>query len=200
MKYKMTLIFVLICLIGQSQTAANPVNPQNDFQLFIDNFIWPIAKIAALFSFVLAALTYRLKLREEIRLSESAKAENDVKLLSLFSEIFQIAHSRKNTVLSEKIIEKLIADGIITKSDFGAPMDLYSKLELAKVPIPVGAASQDAAIASIGLMGLKYDILWQPALIGLKKLRDQNILGTENCTLKYIDELEKKSSGKTNII
>ncbi|MBU1011401.1 MAG: hypothetical protein KKG99_00225 [Bacteroidetes bacterium] len=163
---------------------------------FFELWLIPISQIITMLSvsvgIIIAICQYRLKVQEEIRLSKSAQAENDVKLLKLFSETFDIAHSRKINVLSEKVIEKLFDKDIIEKKDFGDLnnlTDVTKKLDIAARVLPVGAGSQVAAIAAIGSLGLAYEVLQEPALKGLLSLKSQ---GINDPTEEYIRKIKAK--------
>lgn len=168
----------------------------------LETWLIPISQIITLLSvsvgIIVAIFQYRLKVQEEIRLTKSSQAENDIKLLKLFSETFDIAHSRKNHVISEKAIEKLFDKDIIGKTDFDNLNnldDVKKKLDIATRILPVGAGSQVAAIAAIGLLGLKYEILREPALKGLMSLKDQ---GITKPTDEYIDRINAANKTATD--
>lgn len=122
-----TLVVVLIAFI-----LANIFFPE-----LSEKYILPISKSIGLLSLSVgiwvAIGEFQIKNAAEIRLSKDAKAENDVKLLTLFTKMFEIAHSRP----------------------------------------PVGRASQEAAIIAVGELGVKYEVLREPALQGLKSLKEQ---------------------------
>lgn len=167
-----------------------------------ETWLIPISQIITLLSvsvgIIVAIFQYRLKVQEEIRLTKSSQAENDIKLLRLFSETFDIAHSRINHVLSEKAIEKLFDKDIIEKTDFSNLdnlKDVKRKLDVAIRAIPVGLGSQVAAIAAIGLLGLKYEILREPALKGLMSLKDQGITKPTDEYIERINAANKTVTG-----
>jgi hypothetical protein len=126
-----------------------------------------------------AVNNYRLKIETEKRLSDSSLVESDVKLIKLFSEIMEIAHSRHNPIVSEKAIEELFRSNIITINDFnlslrdGEKLDndfnnmAKKKLETAILQPRYGTASQDAAIASVYTLGKKHRVLLDPSIEGL---------------------------------
>ena len=150
-----------------------------DLNELIEKYIIPISKVATLLSVIvgifLAYGQYRLKVRSEIRLRDSAEAENDIKLINLFSETFETAHARNSSLASEKILEKLFDKNFITIADLGNSQILEQKLRIATIILPVGRASQEAAIAAIADLGIKYKVLRQAALTGLLSLKSQNI-------------------------
>jgi hypothetical protein len=149
----------------------------------MNNLLIPISKIVALLSvsigIIISIRQYRLKVKEEIRLSISAQSENDVKLLALFGETIDIANGRKSHIISEKVIESLFTKDIIGRKDFSDTTNLESvkkMIEVATLVVPVGAASQSSAITAIGVLGKKYDVLREPALKGLNNLISQGIM------------------------
>jgi len=160
------------------ETAPNTNNQNNtSFQLVIDNWILPITKILTLISIIVGICIsinqYKLKVNSEIRLKESANAENDVKLLKLFTEIFDIAHGRKNHIISETIIKELFDKDIFTEEELNNLEALNNKIEnAANLPIHVGLGAQDAAIVAIANLSIKYEILKAPGLAGLLVIKD----------------------------
>jgi hypothetical protein len=83
-----------------------------------------------------------------------------------------LAHARAGSHVSEKCVEELFEKEMITKEDFKDPDSLGRKLEAACIfNLPVGLASQDAAIGSIAVLGRRYEILYEPAKAALNSLR-----------------------------
>lgn len=164
------------------------------------NDTWvPISTIITLLSVTIGIFIsvrqYRLKVKEEIRLSRTAQSENDIKLLTLFSETIEIANGRKGHVISENILDKLFTNKIITSKDFKNLAKLGNvdaKLDIATRVIPVGSASQKAAIAAIGVLGKKYEILLEPASKGLNSLIAQGITDPTQAVLNAMNVPEKK--------
>jgi hypothetical protein len=118
-----------------------------------------------------AVWQYKLKVKSEQRLQESARSEIDIRMSKLFTELMWVAHARAGSVLSEKAVEGLFEKGAITGKDFEDVEELKKKLKACVIELPVGIASQDAAIASIGVLGRRYEILREPARAGLNSLR-----------------------------
>lgn len=81
-----------------------------------------------------------------------------------------VAHARAGTYTSEKCIENLFEKGIITKEDFRDITSLETKISICQMNLPVGLASQNAAIASIAVLGRRYEILHEPARAALTSL------------------------------
>ena len=113
---------------------------------------------------------YTLNAKAERRLRESNQAEVDVRLSKLFVELMWLAHARAGSHVSEKCIEELFEKGMITKEDLGNPCVLNTKIAACILSLPVGLASQNAAIVSVGVLGRRYEILREPAREGLNSL------------------------------
>ena len=106
------------------------------------------------------------------RLQASTRSEIDTRLSKLFVELMWLAHGRGGSQVSEKCVEQLFDKGIITREDFDAPESLRDKLEAACIlRLPVGMASQDAAITSIAVLGSSHEILREPAIAALNTLK-----------------------------
>jgi len=118
-----------------------------------------------------AVAEFGVKVLAEQRLQRSAASEIDTRMSKLFSELMWVAHARGGSLLSEKAVEGLFEKGAITQKDFENVEELNKKLQACVIELPVGLASQDAAIASIGVLGRRYEILREPARAGLNSLR-----------------------------
>ena len=100
----------------------------------------------------LALGQYRLKLKEEERLSVSARTETDIKLVKVFSELMDIAHGRSGHVLSEKTVEFLLAHNFVPDREMSDASAVGRKLAAAAIfALPVGEASQDANLPHLNL-------------------------------------------------
>lgn len=167
----------------------------------LNDLLVPISTIITLLSvsigIFISVRQYKLKVKEEIRLSRTAQSENDIKLLTLFSETIDIANGRKGHVISENVLDKLFTNGIITISDFNNLDNLNNvnaKLETAVRVVPVGAASQKSAIAAIGVLGKKYEVLREPATKGLNSLIAQGITDPTQAVIDSMKVPVKKLS------
>jgi hypothetical protein len=119
--------------------------------------------VAAVWGGLLTLREYKLKLQAEVRLSQSAQVEADVKLLKLFVEIMNVAHGRGESLLaSEKLFEAMLP-----KLREQGQTDVK---DAAVVTLPVGGAAQDAAIAAIGELGKRHTLLRSVALQALQSL------------------------------
>lgn len=97
---------------------------------------------------------YQLKARAQ-------RAETEIQLARLFAELVPIANGRGPAHLSEAAATAIAA----AKPSFTA-----DDLVRAAVTLPVGAATQAAAIASLGRLGATYEPLRAPARAALESL------------------------------
>lgn len=168
-------------------------------------FVMPISIIipssAALIGGLVALKEYRLKVKAEIRLTESANLEADIKLIKLFTEIMNIAHGRAGSYVSENAIEIFLSQEdiktelsqeLIDPPRYPAKSKIEGVLESSVINLPVGKGAQNAAITSIGVLGERYEILRPVAIDGLEvltKFKDEEI---KAAALKYINNLNSK--------
>ena len=129
---------------------------------------------------------YRLKLQAETRLKYSSQTEIDIQLLKLFIEIMNIAHARSGTHVSEKAIEMILTPEVLKKFS-GNEKLLNNFLDNAVIVLPVGLAAQNAAIAAIGVLGQRHEILRPVAIQALESL--MSFKG--EIAKKYLDDLKK---------
>ncbi len=162
------------------------------FELIIDitNKLFPLSGIVALLSTTvgiwLALAEYRLKLRAESRIADSAKIEADINLIKHFTELMNVAHARSGYSVSETVIEKMFENGFFTDDDKNNLEILNQKLEDAAIlTLPVGLAAQDAAMAAISVLAKKHDILKKPALQALESMK----FFKKELSEKYITEI-----------
>jgi len=118
-----------------------------------------------------AVAEFGMKVLAEQRLQRSAACEIDIRMSKLFTELMWVAHARGGSLLSEKAVEGLFEKGAITQKDFENVEELNKKLQACVIKLPVGLASQDAAIASIAALGQRYEILREPAIAALNSLK-----------------------------
>ena len=122
---------------------------------------------------------YSLKLK-------SQKVETDIKLMTLFTEIMSIAHARGGYTVSEKCIEKLFDDKILTENELKNSEILYRRLTNAAIlTTPVGVAEQDAAITAIATLAKKHEVLKDVAIEGLISIKTFK----KELAEKYLKEL-----------
>jgi len=151
----------------------------------------------------LAVNNYRLSIKAEKRLNDSSTIESNIRLLTLFSKMMQIANCRYDPILSEKVIEGLFQNKIITENDFKdkASIEKVSKkLELSLLEPVYGLATQKAAIGAIYTLGKEHNILCDAAIDGLKEVKDIFMQSNRNYEFieKYIDDLKKIKAKAAN--
>jgi hypothetical protein len=121
---------------------------------------------------LIALLEYAVKVWAEARLQLSAASEVDTRMSKLFVELMWLAEGRSGSQVSERCVDKLVEDKVITKKDFDDLATLKEKLGACVVTHPVGKATQDAAIVSVGVLGRRYRrILGKPAKEALEGLK-----------------------------
>ena len=151
------------------------------------DYILDILKVIASVMAIIASTAWfwelRLKIKAERRLAESTEIESQIKLLKLFTEIMNIAHARGGYEVSETVIDKLLTPEIIKEND-----NLKDTINNAIITIPVGEASQNAAITAIWKLGKTHKVLKESSIQALTSL----------CKFKkeivepYLIDLEKK--------
>jgi hypothetical protein len=143
----------------------------------VRDWLVPIATAISLISTAIAAwvgvLQYRVKVRAEDRLKQSSLAEMDTRLSKLFSELMWLAHARAGSHVSDTLLEQAIKKGLVPDTYFRDPDkdDLKRHIqESCILNLPVGSASQEAAIVSIAELGKRYEILREPARAALTSI------------------------------
>ena len=139
----------------------------------------------------LALREFRLKLNAEKRLAESARVETDIRLLTHFTEILEIATGRrKDVVYSKEVAEKLIGGITFDPNEEGFDFrDLEKKIKDATLLNPVvGQSSIDAAFASITTLAERHDVLLSSAKQALQSAIDTD-WNVELAT-RYLGQLE----------
>jgi hypothetical protein len=123
----------------------------------------------------LAVNEYLLKVDIEKRLKNTAQIESNIQLLTLFSKMMLMANSRYDPILSEKVIEGLFQNKIISSDDYvdvnNGFLVARKKLDTALLTPSYGSASQDAAIAAVYKLGKANEILREPAIEGLSSVK-----------------------------
>jgi hypothetical protein len=119
-------------------------------------------------SIAVAAYQYRLKAQAEHRLADSALAENEVKLSTLFADLLRTANGYGEFVVSEAAITGLFEHGQITPDILSRTGTLRNIVRDECVFWPTQPwASQVSALASIVELGSRHDFLQRPAVNGL---------------------------------
>ena len=151
----------------------------------IDNWVVVVSIVSIAISAWVAVRQYMLKVKSET-------SEIDTRMSKLFSELMWLAHARAGSQVSEKCVELLFEKGVITEEDFGDLGKLNTKLQACAIILPVGEASQDAAIVSIAVLGRRYEILREPARAGLNCLKSFKREQADKA-LTLLDEEERRT-------
>lgn len=115
-----------------------------------------------------AYLQFKSKLNEEQRLARSSRAEADIRLMTLFTQLMAKAHAREIPIVAVDLAAAVIAS---QSSLAPASLDeLKCLLEACVVTPAAGAAEQEAAIAAVAELGCRYEVLRAPALAGLEQI------------------------------
>ena len=144
----------------------------------------------------LAVNNYRLSIEAEKRLNDSSTIESNIRLLTLFSKMMQMANCRYDPIISEKVIEGLFQNKIITENDFKDEVSIGKvsrKLDLSLLKPTYGLATQKAAIGAIYTLGKEHKILCDAAIVGLKQVKKEFMQSNQNYEFiaKYINDLKK---------
>jgi hypothetical protein len=158
---------------------------------FISQIAIPVTALLGIittsFTLIITLLQFKLKSKVQTEMIKNKNIESQIKMIKLFSELMNIAHARGDTEISEKLVEHIV-------SKYGNIIDENERIKFKKIigdtvylTKPIGLAAQDAAIAAIYSLGIRYDFLYDSALQGLKTL---NIF-KENVTKEYIEKMER---------
>ena len=154
-------------------------------------YIYIITLITASIGGWLSLREYRLKVRAETRIAQSSELESDIKLIKLFIEIMDIAHSRRGTQVSEKAIEAILSPEVIKELGLSGS-DIHDVLRNAVINLPVGVAAQDAAICAVWVLGNKHTVLKPIAIQALTTLNTFK----GDVAERYLQDLVSKFDGK----
>lgn len=166
----------------------------------IKDWLIPISTFITLIStsigIWLSLKQYRIKLFTEIRLKESSRAEMDIRLLKLFTEILIIATGRKGEIiLSDKIVEELVKNNKLDFTDLTAGNMDKIRTSVARTAILeplVGQSSLSAAFASIATLAIRHRVLRLSALQALEDFKEWQ----PELSQKYIDEINAHTSNE----
>jgi hypothetical protein len=163
----------------------------------IKDWLVPVASLIAIISTSvgvwLSLKEYRVKLQAETRLTESTRAETDIRLLQLFTELLYVASGRKgDAVFSKEVLDLLIQKNMLTEEDFKSADSLKSKISqatlIAETP---GQLSANAAFASIATLAKRHPVLYEPAIEAL-----ESSLGWKpETSKKYLNSLREHGEG-----
>ncbi len=134
---------------------------------------------------------YRLRVKAETRVAQSAELEADIKLLTLFTEIMSIAHARGASQVSEKAVEKILTPDLIKELGFDG-RSLKDVLANAVINLPIGAAAQDAAICAIWVLGQRHEVLKPVAIQALTSLT----VFKGQVASPYLEDLRRQYTGR----
>jgi hypothetical protein len=134
---------------------------------------------------------YRLKAKAETRVAQSAELEADIELLTLFTEMMNIAHARGGCQVSEKAIEKILTPELIKELGLTGS-SLRDVLENAVIRLPVGVAQQDAAICAIWVLGNRHEVLKPVAIQALTSLA----VFKAQVACPYLEDIKQKYHGR----
>jgi hypothetical protein len=131
-----------------------------------------VSFIAVGVSAIAALLQYQSNSEAEARMRVLAQLESDIKISTLFSELIQKANGYGNfSQPIEPVIEKLfsrIPDEHFDKLLQGNPPPLSGLLGLSVIPTRVPLSAAISAAESIANLAIKYPILKEPAIEGLR--------------------------------
>ncbi len=134
---------------------------------------------------------YRLRVKAETRVAQSAELEADIKLLKLFTEIMTIAHGRGGSQVSEKAIERILTPEV--SKELGLSIsNLKDVLSNTVVLLPVGVAAQDAAICAIWALGMRHEVLKPVAIQALTSLA----VFKSQVALPYLEDLKQQYAAR----
>jgi hypothetical protein len=106
----------------------------------------------------------------EKRLKSASQAETNTKLSKLFAELCWTANGRAGSQVSDKCIELLFDKGFIKKEDIDNKAIKQKIEENCILNLPIGLVSQEAAIISLGVLGNRYEIIYESARVALESL------------------------------
>lgn len=142
---------------------------------------------ASAFALITIAIGVWLPLQQYSLKLKSQKVETDIKLMTLFTQIMSIAHARSGYTVSEKIIEKLFDNKILTEDELKNSNILNKRLvDASTLTTPVGIAEQDAAIAAIAVLAKRHEVLKEVAIEGLISIKSFK----KDIAEKYLKELD----------
>lgn len=140
---------------------------------------------------------YRLKLQAERRQQASSEIEGEIKLQKLFAEMAMIANGRSGYTVSEKAVAYLLDNMQSTKGEIDLDKINRALEDLAVIRLPVGSASQDAAIAAIASLTKRHKALHAPGLRALESLANPPVSPVVS---DYLNDVRQylKEVGKNN--
>jgi len=134
-----------------------------------------------------ALIQIRLKNKEQIEAIKNANIDSEIKLIKTFSELMEIAHAYGDVEVSEEVVKKSLEKIDDLRDEEKRKVFNCIIKDSAFLIKPKGAAAQESAIAAVYCLGMKYGILYEPALAGLESLGKFKESGK-----KYFDLLKNK--------
>jgi hypothetical protein len=160
---------------GETTVRENKMNLEiiKEWLIPISTFIGVISTAVGIW---LSLKEYRLKLQAETRLAESTRAETDIRLLQLFTEILYIATGRKGgATFSKEILNLLVQKNVLTEEDYKDIDRLVYKITKGSfIAQGVGISSVEAAFASIATLAIQHPVLYNSALQALESFKKTN--------------------------
>jgi hypothetical protein len=126
-----------------------------------------IVIVSGCLSILSVAAGILLKFMAESRLLDAQKVESDIKLLKLFTDLMDVAHSRVSTGSSEKLLQVALEKQELVQAVIDNRLTIAHLSALSR---PVGIASQDAAIAAVAELGRRHETLYAAAVQALRTL------------------------------
>lgn len=142
----------------------------NVFKEWILTISASVSMLAVAVGIWMSLREYRIKLQAERRQQRSAGIEAEIRLQTLFSELMKIANGRSGYQVSEKAVDFLLQNVKATSGEINTAHLNQALEDLAILTLPVGSASQDAAVAAIAALTLRYEELEEPGLRALESL------------------------------
>jgi len=133
---------------------------------------------------IITLINIFLKTNRQKALIRNQTIKSQINLIKLFVELMNIIDGRQKTEISKEFIEGIInkITSINNEEEINKAIDYIKKN--AYFSQPIGKASQNAIASAMYYFGIKYDILLEPALMGLKELNGITInVSSENLTM-----------------
>lgn len=122
-----------------------------------------VGAIASGASAIVAAVEYRTKRHAE-------RAESDIKLATIFAELVRVANGYgRPAELPDALVSAVFEAGLVSRDDLATGK--ASRLISGAMPRqPTGLAMQCAAMRSIAELGIRHEVLLQPARSAIQAL------------------------------
>jgi hypothetical protein len=157
-----------------------------------------ISMLAVAIGIWMSLKEYRIKLQAERRQQRSAEIEAEIRLQTLFSELMKIANGRSGYQVSEKAVDFVLQNVKSPSGEINIANLNQAIEDFAILTLPVGLASQDAAVAAIAALTLRYNELEEPGLRALESLCNSNMSKHAESYLKMVRDARSSRSGERN--